>query len=325
MRQVLITVCMAVATLCTSPAAVAQTTYPDQPIKWVVPYPAGGGTDNLARTLAESMRGANKNWQVVVDNKPGASTNVGADFVARAKPDGYTVISADNGLLAFNEYLFKKLPFDPKKDFTYIGGIGKFPITLAVHPDFPAKNLKEFMDYVKARPGKVDCASPGNGTPHHLALEIFKNKTGLSIVNIPYRGAAAAMQDLMAGQVQVMFLDLASGLSIMKSGKVRVLAIGSSKRSPLLPDVPTFAEAGMKDMEVYAFQGLMAPAGLPTQMTQQLNLALNAALKDPMVLKRFTDFGFEPLDGTPDQFYKFARAESARWGPIIKANNISMD
>jgi tripartite-type tricarboxylate transporter receptor subunit TctC len=192
----------------------------------VVPYPAGGGTDVIARALAESMR-TGLGQQVIIDNRPGASTNIGADIVARSKPDGYSIMSADNALLAFNEYLFTKLPFNPAKDFSYIGAIGKFPLALVVNPDFPAKDLKEFLAYAKANPGKLNYASPGNGSPHHLAMEMFKNRTGTFITHIPYRGAAPAMADVMGGQVPCMFLDLASGLSIMQSGRVRVLAIGS--------------------------------------------------------------------------------------------------
>ena len=318
------TLALTTSLLASSRFVAAQTAYPDQVIKWVVPYPAGGGTDNLARTLAESMRAA-LGQQVVIDNRPGAATNVAAELVSRAKPDGYTVMSADNALMAFNEHLFKKLPFSPEKDFTYIGGIGKFPLALVVHPSFPAQNFKDFLAYVKANPGKVNYASVGNGSPHHLAMEMFKNRTGTFITHIPYRGAAPAMQDVMGGQVPVMFLDLASGLAVIKSGKVKAIAIGSPNRSPLLPDVPTLAEAGVRNVEVFAFQGLLGPAGLPAAVTARLNQELNKALSDPAVLKRFTDFGFEPIYGSPEQFRKIARDESRLWGTIIKANNISLD
>jgi len=299
-------------------------TYPDQLIKWVVPYPAGGGTDVIARNLAEVMR-ASLGQQIVVDNRPGGSTNIGAELVARAKPDGYTVLSADNAVLAFNEHLFTKLPFNPDKDFTYVGAIGKFPLALVVNPDFPAKNFKEFLAYVKANPGKVNYASPGNGSPHHLAMELFKTRTGTFITHIPYRGAAPAMSDLMGGQVQCMFLDLASGLPIMKSGKVRVLAIGSGARSPALPEVPTLAEVGVKDSEVFAFQGVLGPAGLPANVVNRLNAELNKAFSDPSVQKRFADYGMEAMPGSPEQFRALARAESRRWGPVIKTAGIKLD
>ncbi len=306
-----------------SATALAQA-YPDQPVKWVVPYPAGGGTDNLARTLAESMR-TGLGQQIVVDNRPGAATNIGAELVARSKADGYTVMSADNALMAFNEHLFKKLPVNPEKDFTYIGGIGKFPLVLVVHPDFPARSYAEFAAYVKAQGGKVNYASVGNGSPHHLAMELFKQRTGLAMNHVPYKGAAPAMADVMGGQVPVMFLDLASGLSIIKSGKVRPLAIGTKARTQVLPDVPTFQELGVRDTEVFAFQGLLGPANLPASVTQRLNRELVRALSEPEVLKRFADFAFEPIRLSPEEFRKMARDESARWGAVIKATNISLD
>jgi len=315
---------LAAGAFAAAPLAFAEAAYPSQYIKWIVPYPPGGGTDNLARTLAESMR-AGLGQQLVIENRPGAATNVGADAVARAKPDGYTVMSADNALMAFNAYLFTKLPFDPDKDFTYIGAIGKFPLALVVHPSFPAKTFKEFLAYVRANPGKVNYASVGNGSPHHLAMEMFKTRTGTSLVHVPYRGAAPAMQDVMAGQVPVMFLDLASGLSIIQGGKVRALAIGSRSRTPVLPDVPTLTELGVANIDVFALQGVLGPASMQPGTVQRLNQELNKALKNPSVMKRFTDFGLEPLPGTPEQFHTLAREESRKWGPIIKDNHISLD
>ena len=322
-RRTLLTTLAATAAASAAPWARAQT-YPDQLIKWVVPYPAGGGTDVIARTLAEAMR-QTLGQQIVIDNRPGASTNIGADLVAKSKPDGYTIMSADNAVLAFNEYLFSKLPFSPEKDFSYIGAIGKFPLALVVHPDFPAKDFKAFLAYVKANPGKVNYASPGNGSPHHLAMEMFKNRTGTFITHIPYRGAAPAMADVMGGQVPCMFLDLASGLPIMQGNKVRVLAIGSGARSKLLPDVPTLAEVGVPNTEVFAFQGILGPAGLPPAVVAKLNGDLNRAFSVPAVQKRFSDFGMEAMPGTPQQFAALSRAESQRWGPIIKSAGIKLD
>lgn len=298
--------------------------YPDQPVRWVVPYPAGGGTDVLARTVAEAMRPA-LGQQILVDNRPGASTNIGGEMVARARPDGYTVMSADNAILAYNEHLFTKLPFHPEKDFSYIGAMARFPLALVVHPDFPAKTVKEFIAYARSNPGKLNYASPGNGSPHHLAMELFKNRTATFITHIPYRGAAPAVQDVMGGQVPCMFLDLAGGLSVMQAAKVRVLAIGSAKRAPSLPDVPTLAEAGVSNVEVYAFQGLLGPAGLPDAIVARLNSELNKALVSAAVQKRAADFGMEVLPGTPAQFKAMARAEAVRWGPIIKSAGVKLD
>ena len=322
-RRTLLTTLAATAAAGAVPWARAQD-FPSQIVKWVVPYPAGGGTDVIARTLSEAMR-QTLGQQIVIDNRPGASTNIGADIVAKSKPDGYTIMSADNAVLAFNEHLFNKLPFNPEKDFTYIGAIGKFPLALVVHPDFPAQDFKAFLAYVKANPGKVNYASPGNGSPHHLAMEMFKNRTGTFITHIPYRGAAPAMADVMGGQVPCMFLDLASGLSIMQGKKVRVLAIGSGARSKLLPDVPTLAEVGVPNSEVFAFQGILGPAGMPPAVVNRLNTDLNKAFTTPAVQKRFADFGMEAMPGSPQQFLALSRAESRRWGPIIKATGVKLD
>src|SRR3954468_12041370 len=302
----------------------AQAAYPSQPIRWVVPYPAGGGTDALARTLAETLR-ASLGQQILVDNRPGASTNIGGDLVAHAKPDGYTLMSADNAILAFNEHLFTKLPFNPQRDFSYIGAIARFPLALVVHPDFQARTLADFIAYAKANPGKLNYASPGNGSPHHLAMELFKNRTGTFITHIPYRGMAPALQDVLGGQIPCMFLDLAGALPVMQSGKVRVLAIGSARRAPSLPNVPTLAEAGVRDVEVFAFQGVLGPAGLPDAIVTRFNGELNKALASPEVRKRATDFGMETLPGTPAQFKAMARAEAKRWGPIIQAAGVKLD
>ena len=307
------------------PLARAQNAYPHLPIRWVVPYPAGGGTDVLARAVAEAMR-ASLGTQIIVDNRPGASTNIGAQIVATAKPDGYTVLSADNAVLAYNEYLFNKLPFNPEKDFTYVGGLTRFPLVLVVNPNFAeGKTFKDFLAYARANPGKINYASPGNGSPHHLAMEMFKFRTKTFLTHIPYRGAAPALQDVMGGQVPCMFIDLAAGLPVIQSGKLKALAIGSAKRAPALPDVPTLAEVGVSDTEVYAFQGMLAPAGLPGDITQRLNSEINKALASPDVVKRMQDYGMESLAGTPEQFRAMARAEAKRWGPIIKATGIKLD
>ncbi|WP_462388280.1 Bug family tripartite tricarboxylate transporter substrate binding protein [Acidovorax sp. Q11] len=324
-RRTLLSALAAAGATTAAPWAAAQSAnWPDQPLRWVVPYPAGGGTDVLARTVAEAMR-QTLGQQIVVDNRPGASTNIGGQAVATAKPDGYTFMSADNAILAYNEHLFTKLPFSPEKDFSYVGGISRFPLALVVHPSFEAKTVKEFLDYVRANPGKLNYASPGNGSPHHLAMEMFKHRTKSFITHIPYRGAAPALQDVMGGQVPCMFLDLAAGLPVITSGKVRALAIGSAKRVAALPDVPTLAEAGVPNTEVFAFQGILAPAGLPAAITTRLNAELNKALLNPAVVKRMNDFGMEALPGTPEQFRTMARAESKRWGEIIKAAGVKLD
>ncbi len=304
--------------------APAQSTYPSQPVRWIVPYVAGGGTDNLARSLAEAMQ-PSLGQPLLIDNRPGASTNIGVSVLMQSKPDGYTIMQAENAALLFNEHMFAKLPYKPATDFTYIGTIGRFPVALVVHPDFPARTVAEFIAYAKANPDKMSYASPGNGTPHHMAMELFKQRAGVSIVHVPYKGAAPAMTDIMGGQVPTMMLDLASGLPIIRAGKVRVLAIALPQRASALPEVPTFAELGFKDVNAYAFHGLIGPVGMPAEAVNRINAELHKAMKAPKVEKLFGDFGFEALPGTPQDFYKLSRAESERWGKIIKAAGVQLD
>jgi len=299
-------------------------TYPTQPIRWLVPYSAGGGTDNMARSLAEAMQ-AGLGQPLIVDNRPGAATNIAVTALLQTKPDGYTVMQAENAALLFNEHMFAKLPYKPESDFTYIGAIGRVPVALVVHPSFPAKTLAEFIAYVKANPDKVDYASPGIGTPHHMAMELFKQQAGLTITHVPYKGAAPALQDLMGGQVKVMMLDLASGLQTIKSGKVRALAIALPQRAKAMPELPTFAEQGVKDVNAVAFHGLIGPAGMPADVTARLNAELNKAMTNPKVVKLFTDFGFEATPGTPAEFRTLARNESVRWGKVIKTSGVQLD
>ena len=327
MKKIIQILCFG-ASLIAATGAPAQTpngNYPNQPLRWVVPYAAGGGTDVLARNLAEAMS-PSLGQPIVIDNRPGASTNIGVQAMMQGKPDGYTIMQAENAALLFNEHMFTRLPYKPATDFTYIGAIGRFPVALVVHPSFPAHNVAEFIAKAKAEGDKVNCASPGNGSPHHVAMELFKQQTGLSgMVHVPYKGAAPAIQDVLGGQIPVMMLDLASGLQFMKAGKVRVLAVASPQRAAALPDVPTFAELGYKDVNAFAFHGLIGPVGMPPEVVARLNAELNKAMKNPKVVKQFAEFGFEAMPGTPKEFYTLARAESARWGEVIKASKIKLD
>jgi tripartite-type tricarboxylate transporter receptor subunit TctC len=303
--------------------AVAQG-YPAQPVRWIVPYAAGGGTDNLARTLGEAMQ-ASLGQSIVIENRPGASTNIGVAALMQSKPDGYTIMQAENAALLFNEHLFAKLPYKPDTDFTYIGAIGRFPVALVVHPSFPAKTVAEYVAYVKANPDKVNYGSPGNGSPHHMAMELLKQRAGLQMQHVPYKGAAPALQDLLAGQIPTMMLDLPGGLQAMKAGTVRVLAVANPKRVPSLPDVPTFVESGFADVNAAAFHGLIGPAGLPAEVVSRLNGELHKAMQAPKVVKLFGDFGMEPLPGTPAEFRSMSRAEAGRWGSVIRATGVKLD
>ena len=296
------------ALLCTASAPARADTWPSQPIRWVVPYPAGGGTDVVARTVAQAITpGLGK--QVVVDNRPGAATIVGADAVAHAKPDGYTVLTADTATLAANPSLYKKLPYNAEKDFVYVGQLARFPLVLVANPNFPARTLKEAIDYAQKHPGKVNFASPGAGSPHHLAMELFMDQTRVKMTHVPYKGAAPAVQDLLAVQ----------------AGKLRALGVATPKRLAVLPSVPTVAEGGVAGFEAYAWQGMVAPAGTPKAVVARLNAELVKALKTPEVQKKLEGVGVEAVSSTPEEFASYARAEAERWGKLIKAKGITVD
>ncbi|HEX2886885.1 tripartite tricarboxylate transporter substrate binding protein [Vineibacter terrae] len=298
--------------------------YPSQPIRWIVPYPAGGGTDVVARTLAEEMK-AGLGQQIIVDNKPGAATIIGAEALKQSKPDGYTIGTGDTSTLSSNPHLYKTLPYDPAKDFVLIGMMARFNLLLVVHPSVEARTVKEFIALRAAAKEPLGYATPGIGTPHHLAMELFNQRSGSKGLHVPYKGAAPAVQDLIAGQVPSMFLDLAAGIQHVRSGKVRVLAVASAKRLAALPDVPTLAEAGVADSEAYALQGLAAPAGTPRPIVERLNIELVKAVGSAAVVKRFDELGVEPISSTPEQFAETVRAESTKWGALIKELKISLD
>ncbi len=303
--------------------ALAQT-YPSQPVRWIVPYPAGGGTDVVARTLAEEMK-AGLGQQIIVDNKPGAATIIGAEALKQSKPDGYTIGTGDTSTLSSNPHLYKTLPYDPAKDFVLIGMMARFNLLLVVHPSVEARTVKEFIALRAAAKEPLGYATPGIGTPHHLAMELFNQRSASKGLHVPYKGAAPAVQDLIAGQVPSMFLDLAAGIQHVRSGKVRVLAVASAKRLAALPDVPTLAEAGVADSEAYALQGLAAPAGTPKPVVERLNVELVKAVGNAAVVKRFDELGVEPISSTPEQFAETVRAESTKWGTLIKELKISLD
>ncbi|SOY78801.1 conserved hypothetical protein, UPF0065 [Cupriavidus taiwanensis] len=312
------------ALLCTASAPAHADSWPSQPIRWVVPYPAGGGTDVVARTVAQAISPA-LGKQVVIDNRPGAATIVGADAVAHARPDGYTVLTADTATLAANPSLYKKLPYNADKDFVHIGQLARFPLVLVANPNFPARTLKEAIDYAQKHPGKVNFASPGAGSPHHLAMELFMDQTRVKMTHVPYKGAAPAVQDLLAGQVDLMFLDLASGQQNVQAGKLRALGVATPRRLTVLPSVPTVAEGGVAGFEAYAWQGMVAPAGTPKAVVARLNAELVKALKTPEVQKKLEGVGVEAVSSTPEEFASYARAEAERWGKLIKAKGITVD
>ncbi|HLU00793.1 MAG TPA: tripartite tricarboxylate transporter substrate binding protein [Burkholderiaceae bacterium] len=304
--------------------SVSAADFPDRTMKWVVPYAAGGTTDVMARHLAAEMSTL-LGQTVVIDNKPGAASIIGATQIARSAPDGYTFGTADSGTLAFNPALYSNLTYDVKTDFTFIGGLGRMPLVLAVNPDFPAKNLNEFMEIVRKDPGKVTSASSGHGSPLHVALELFNQRENVQLLHVPYKGSAPALQDLMSGQVQSMFVDLPPSIQMINAGKLRVLAVATPKRLDVLPDVPTFDELGIKGFEAYAWQGFVAPANTPEPIVTKLSTALNTALNSDVIKEKFAAIGIQPMPMTPAEFTAFAKSEGEMWGGVIRKAGIKLD
>ncbi len=298
--------------------------YPSKPIRWVVPYAAGGGSDATARIIAQAMS-KSMGQPIVVENKPGAGTQIGAQAVATSAPDGYTVGTADSGTLAYNPSLYKKLSYDVDKSFSYVGGIARMPLVLVTRPDFGAGSLKEFIAAAKKEPNKVNYASAGAGSPHHVAGAMLEQEAKIQMVHVPYKGAAPGLQDVMGGQVDAMLLDLPGGMSAMKTGKVKLIAVAMPKRVSQLPDVPTMAEAGLPGFVAYAWQGMVAPAGTPPAVVQRLNAELKKALQDPEVRTKLDASGIDPMVMTVAEFSALAKAEQTRWEPIIKSANITVD
>ncbi len=303
-------------------AAVAGS-YPEKPLRWIVPYPAGGGTDAVARVLTEAVQ-RRIGQPVVIENRPGAATNIAVSALLQAPPDGHTVMQAEAALI-YNEHLYAKLPYKPESDFGYIGAIGRLPLALVVGASSPITTLAGFKAHIAAHPEQAHYAVPGHGTPHHLAMELFRQQAGLAMTLVPYQGAAPALQDLMSGRVTAMMLDLGSGLSALRAGKLRAIAVTSPQRSPALPEVPTFAELGMPQVQAHAFQGLVGPAGLPAEAVAMLNAALREAVHEPKVAAYFAQIGLESLALRPAEFKALARRESARWGEVIRSLGLRLD
>ena len=308
----------------TTPAAVFAQSYPAKPIRWVVPYPAGGGSDFLARTISQQLA-TQVGQPVLVDNKPGGNTAIAASEVARSAPDGYTVLSADNGTMVFNSALYSKLSYNPEKDLVPVTLMGRFPMILVVSPQSDVRDAKDFVAKAKAAPGRVNYGSAGAGSPHHLAMELLKVNAGLHMVHIPYRGAAPALTDLAGGQISAMMVDLAAGAGVIKGGKVRPLAVANPTRLAQLPDVPTFAELGFKGVEAAAQVGIVAPADTPADVVAALQKQVAAVIAQPAVRQKLVDFGIEPVASTPQQYSDLNRTEVQRWHKLIRDQKISLD
>ena len=296
-----------------------------KPLEWVVGFPAGGGSDIVARIVAESMA-KTLGRAVIVNNKPGAATNIAADHVAKSKDYGNDIFTADIATLAANPALFSKLSYSAERDFVSVGLLARFPMLLVVAPNVPAKNYKEFLAWAKAAGSNgVNNASAGAGSPHHLAGEILRQRSGLAMTHVPYRGAAPAVQDLIGGQVPVAMMDTASVLQHLGSGHLRAIGVASPQRLKILPEVLSLAEQGLTGFEAYAWQGVVAPTGTPPEAIARLNEALQVALDSTLVNARFQVLGLEPLPGTPAQMTSYAASEHERWGKLIRDTGIKMD
>ena len=298
-------------------SAWAQDKYPSKAITWVCPYAAGGNADQRSRQVAKVM-GTILGQPIIIDNKAGAGGNIGTEFIARGKPDGYTIGMGNFAPLSVNQSLFKKLNFDPVTDLVPIFLIERGPLMLVVKVDSPFKSVKDLVAAAKASPGKLSYASGGIGGTHHLSGALFEHTAGLDMIHAPYKSGSAAATDLLGGQVQFMFEQMYAAMPSIKGGKTRALAITSKTRSALMPDVPTMAEAGFSAVEVMNWQGLIGPKGLSADLVKLLNVTGNKALQDPDLREKITSQGNEVLGGTPEQFAALIKSEIPRWAKVVK-------
>ncbi|MCU4122187.1 Bug family tripartite tricarboxylate transporter substrate binding protein [Variovorax sp. N23] len=305
-------------------AAHAQAAFPSKPITIIVPFSAGGTTDILARVVGQSMS-TDLGQPVVIDNRAGAGGNIGGQAAARATADGYTIFMGTVGTHAINQALYKKMPFDPIKDFAPLSRVAMVPNLLVANPSQPYKNVKELIAYAKANPGKINFGSSGSGSSIHLSGELFKQMAGVDMQHVPYRGSAPAVSDLLGGQISIMFDNMPSAIAHVKGGKLRALAVTTAKRSPALPDVPTIAESGVPGYEATSWFGLLAPAGTPAPVIAKLNASILKALANPEVKKKLAEQGAEAAGEKPEQFAAFIVSETAKWGKVVKESGATAD
>ena len=315
-------------TICAIGATLAMTSatavWPDKPVTLIVPFPPGGSTDMIARTLGPKLTEKFGNT-FIVENRAGAGGTVGATVAKRAAPDGYTIFVSSLGPFVIAPHLIKNSGYDALKDFEYITVAVQAPNILTVPANSPHKSFADVIAFHKANPGKMTFASAGNGTSDHLTAELFWQQTGTSGVHVPYKGGAPALADLLGGQVEATFMNINTGITNIKAGKLRALAITSAKRSPLLPDVPSMEELGINGVTVYSWQAVAAPKGLPAGIKAKLHQAIVAALNDPVVKPKLLELGFEIVGNTPEQFTAFQASEFARWKRVIEVGKITAD
>ena len=311
-----------VMSICIS--AWAQDDYPNRPVRIIVPFAPGGSTDVVARILADKL-GTEMKQGFIVENKPGAGGNIGADAVAKATPDGYTLLMGTTGVLAINKYLYKEMSFDPERDLAPVSYTSLITNILVVNPQVPVKSVAELVALARAKPGALTFASSGAGSSTHLSAELFKSMAGVDILHVPYKGSSQALTDVMGGQVTMLFDNAPSSIPFIEQGKLRAVAVTSTKRLPNLPDVPTLDESGVKGYESLSWSGIMAPAGTPRRLIDKLNAAIEKILRDPDVKQRFASLGVEAVGGPPEAFSRHIRAESEKWARVVKTANITLN
>jgi len=312
------------ATLLAPAGVLAQSSYPSRPIRLIVPFPAGGGTDLIAREVANKVATSN-GWSIVIDNKPGSGGNLGVDAAAKAAPDGYTLVLGQTSNLAINPTLYAKLPYNPEKDLSPIGLVASAPLVLVVAADSPYKTLADLVAAAKARPEALNYASSGSGTVAHLATELFQKTANVRFTHVPYKGAAQGSTDLIGGQIQMYMSSVPTLIGHIKSGKMRPIVVTSRKRTTDLPDAPTVDESGYKGFEAATWFGVAGPAGLPKEVVARLNAAFNKALQDPEVKRKLASQGAEVKGSTPEEFGAYIREETVRWGKVVKDSGAKVD
>lgn len=308
----------------TAVVSAAQQPYPNKPIRLIVPFPPGGGPDILARVVANKLQATN-GWSVVVENRPGAGGNIGVDLVAKSAPDGYNVVIGQTSNLAVNHTLYPKLPYNPMSDLAPVATVAAAPLVLVVSANSPFKTLQEIVAAGKAKPGSLSYGSPGNGTVAHLSAEVLQRTAALKLQHIPYKGANQALTDLIGGQIDLYMSSVPTALGQIKTGKLRPIAVTSSKRVSDLPSVPTVSESGYKGFEAVTWFGLLVPAGTASPIIQKLNAATNTALKSTDVREKIAAEGAEVMGGTPEAFAALIKDEIARWAPIVKESGAKID
>lgn len=322
-RRTLLLGAAAAPLLAGTATAVRADTWPAKPIRWVVAYPAGGGSDFLARQLAPVL-GRQLGQTLLIDNRPGAAGVIGTDNAAKSPPDGYTLLTGDNGAMVFNGALYKKLPYAPS-DFTPVAFMARFPLLLVVNPQAGFSSVQDWLKQMLAKPGQYSYASPGVGSPHHLAMELVKDRTHSYIVHVPYRGTAFSTQDIIGGVVPMGILDTAAALPHLRSGRLKALAVLSSKRIAALPEVPTFEEAGVKGVEVSAWQGLFVPKGTPEPIVSRLATETLKALAQPDLKTKLEEFGLEVVPTEGPTLARFIQQETTQWHGLIRSRGITAE